>query len=214
MAILASGSAAQPRSGKDIVISGNSVFSGCGSAGSDFALEMTGDLNGCLSIFVQSFTCEELPDFDHYTERGREVFEGTWRGKDGKFRTEYVVDAAYGTGFCQSLEAVPDFALELSGSCIHEIDGRSGVFSNADGVYTMFDVITGITGDPVTGQFEPGNGANNFLYYGHIRKRGKKDGTVSVDSALEEFLDSALAESRSLAAGVVARERARSGRAC
>ena len=90
---------------------------------------MTGDLKGCLSFFVQGFTCKELNGFDHYTERGREAFVGTWRGKMGRFTTKYTVDAAYGKGFCQSL----DFTRELSGSCIHHIDGRSGVFADAKG---------------------------------------------------------------------------------
>jgi len=163
--ILAGGSTAlADGNGKSISISGNSTFSNCGVAGSDFALGMTGDLEGCLSIFVQGFTCKELADFDHYTERGREAFVGTLRGKQGRFTTNYTVDAAYAKGFCQSL----DFSLELSGSCIHEILGRSGVFTDGEGVFTLFDVITNVTGDPVTGAFTAGSGANNFLYSGSI----------------------------------------------
>jgi hypothetical protein len=163
--ILAGGSTAlADGNGKSISISGNSTFSNCGVAGSDFALGMTGDLEGCLSIFVQGFTCKELADFDHYTERGREAFVGTLRGKQGRFTTDYTVDAAYAKGFCQSL----DFSLELSGSCIHEIHGRSGVFTDGEGVFTLFDVITNVTGDPVTGAFKAGGGANNFLYSGSI----------------------------------------------
>lgn len=203
-ATLAGGSAAQAHGDRTIAINGNSVFSDCGAAGSDFGLLMSGDLKGCLSIFIQSFTCTELRDFDHYTERGREVFDGTWRGKKGKFTTKYTVDAAYGKGFCQSL----DFTLELSGSCIHHIDGRSGVFDDAEGVFTLFDVITNVTGDPVTGEFMPGAGANNFLYYGHIRTSGKKG---LAPAALE---DGASAQSRSVASGAVAVQKSRSGRAC
>ena len=37
----------------------------------------------------------------------------------------------------------------------------------------MFDVITNVTGDPVTGAFTPGSGANNFLYFGRIRTSGE-----------------------------------------
>jgi len=29
-------------------------------------------------------------------------------------------------------------------------------------------VITGVTGDPVTGAYNAGTGGNNFLYYGRI----------------------------------------------
>jgi hypothetical protein len=180
MMTLACGNAALAHGGdREIAINGNSTFSDCGAAGSDLGLLMTGDLKGCLSIFIQGYTCTELADFDHYTERGRESFVGTWRGKQGRFATKYTVDAAYGKGFCQSL----DYTLELSGSCTHHIDGRSGAFADADGVFTMFDVITNVTGDPLTGTFTAGSGANNFLYYGAIRTSERK-GRVS-DAAEE-----------------------------
>jgi hypothetical protein len=203
-AAMASGSTALANGDRTIAINGNSTSSDCGAAGSDFALLMTGDLQGCLSFFIQSFTCKELRDFDHYTERGREAFVGTWRGKQGRFTTKYTVDAAYGKGFCQSL----DFTLQLSGSCIHRIDGRSGVFADAEGVFRLFDVITNVTGDPVTGAFTPGSGANNFLYYGRIRTSDKK----SLGPAALE--DGAPMQSRSFAADSVAVNKARSGRAC
>jgi hypothetical protein len=161
--MLAAGNAAWA-TGNSTAISGNSTFSDCGKAGSDFALLMTGDLEGCLSIFVQGYTCTEKPDFDHYTERGWESFVGTLRGKRGGFTTHYTVDAAYAKGFCKSF----DYSLELSGSCIHKITGKWGRFEGAEGVFTLFDVITNVTGDPVTGAFQAGSGANNFLYNGRI----------------------------------------------
>jgi hypothetical protein len=162
--MLAGGNAALATGNSSTAISGNSTFSGCGVAGSDFALLMTGDLEGCLSIFVEGYTCKEMNGFAHYTERGREAFVGTLRGKQGRFTTNYTVDAAYATGFCQSL----DYSLELSGSCIHKIQGRSGTFTDRKGVFTLFDVITNVNGDPVTGAFTAGSGANNFLYNGRI----------------------------------------------
>jgi hypothetical protein len=201
---MSSGNAALATGDKTFAISGNSTFSDCGAAGSDFALLMTGALKGCLSIFVQGFTCKELNDFDHYTERGREAFVGTWRGKQGRFTTDYIVTAAYAKGFCQSF----DFTLELSGSCIHNIHGRSGVFADAEGVYTMFDVITNVTGDPVTGTFAPGSGGNNFLYSGRIRTSD----TEGLSPAAVE--DPAPAQSRSSLADTVAAQKARSRRSC
>ena len=57
---LSSGNAALATGDKVFAISGNSTFSDCGAAGSDLALLMTGALKGCLSIFVQGFTCKEL----------------------------------------------------------------------------------------------------------------------------------------------------------
>jgi hypothetical protein len=202
--IMASGNAALATGDRSYAISGNSVFSDCGKEGSDFALLMTGDLEGCLSMFIQGYTCKERNGFDHYTERGREVFLGTWRGKNGRFVTDYTVNAAYANGFCQSF----DFTLQLSGSCTHNIHGRSGVFADAEGIFTLFDVIVGVTGDPVTGSFAPGSGANNFVYSGRIRTGGTNSSSPAA------FEDLASAEARSsLAAGVAARK-AQSRRAC
>ena len=202
--IMASGNIASATGDGSTRISGNSVYSDCGATGSDFALLMTGDLEGCLSIFVQGFTCREVNGFAHYTERGREAFVGKWRGKNGRFTTHYTVDAAYAEGFCQSL----DFSLELSGSCTHHIDGKYGAFADREGVFTLFDVITNVTGDPVTGAFAPGSGGNNFLYFGRIRA---SDPEAVSPAALEM---SASAESRSSLAATVAQRKAQSGRSC
>jgi hypothetical protein len=202
--IMASGNIALASGDRTYVISGNSTFSDCGIDGSDFGLRMTGDLQGCLSIFVQGYTCKERNGFDHYTERGREVYVGAWRGKQGRFATDYTVNAAYASGFCQSF----DFSLQLSGSCTHKIDGRSGVFAAADGVFTLFDVVTNVTGDPVTGAFAPGSGANNFLYAGRIRIIDTND---IQPLALEVF---APAAARSSQTATVAVRKAQSRRSC
>jgi hypothetical protein len=145
-------------------VSGNSTYSDCGLEGSDLALAMTGDLEGCWSVFVEGFKCKELDGFDLYLENGREVFVGTLRGKRGRFATSYTLDAVMAKGFCQSF----DFSLEVAGGCNHKIHGRSGVFEGADGLIKFLDVITGVTGDPVTGAFNAGTGPNNFPYYGRI----------------------------------------------
>ncbi len=89
-------------------------------------------------------------------------------GKQGRFGTSYTVESAYAKGFCQSF----DFSLQVAGGCSHKVHGRSGVFRRADGLLTFLDVIAGLTGDPVTGAFTPGTGANNFLYFGRIRLVG------------------------------------------
>ena len=203
-AIMASGNAALAAGDGSRVISGNSVFSDCGVDGSDVALLLTGDLGGCLSIFVQGYSCKELNGFAHYKERGREAFTGTWRGGKGRFTTNYTIDAAYAQGFCESF----DFSLELSGSCTHHITGRSGVFADTEGVFTMFDVITNVTGDPVTGAFAAGSGGNNFLYSGRIRAVDTSDLWPAVSE------DSVSAESRSSKAASLAVRKARSGRSC
>ena len=202
--VMASGNAALAAGDGSRRISGNSTFSDCGVDGSDIALLLTGDLEGCLSIFVQGYSCKELNGFAHYKERGREAFTGTWRGGNGRFTTNYTVNAAYAQGFCESF----DFSLELSGSCTHHITGRSGVFADTEGVFTMFDVITNVTGDPVTGAFAAGSGGNNFLYSGRI---GPVDTSDLWPAASE---DSVSAESRSSMAASLAVQKARSGRSC
>jgi hypothetical protein len=164
VALLASGSAALANGNRSTFVSGNSTYSDCGLEGSDLALAMTGDLEGCLSIFVKGFKCKELDDFDFYFENGREVFAGTLRGRRGKFATDYTLEAVMAKGFCQSF----DFSQEVAGGCNHKIHGRSGVFEGATGLIKFLDVITGVTGDPVTGAFNAGTGPNNFPYYGRI----------------------------------------------
>ena len=202
--IMASGNTASAAIDRSYVISGNSVFSDCGVDGSDVALRLTGSLRGCLSVFVQSYSCRELNGFAHYKESGREAFNGTWRGENGRFTTKYTIDAAYAQGFCTSF----DFSLELSGSCTHHITGRSGAFADTEGVFTMFDVITNVTGDPVTGEFAAGSGGNNFLYSGRIRPAD----TSALSGAVSE--SAVLAETRSTVSASLAARKAQSRRGC
>ena len=162
--MLAGGDAAIATGDKSVFVSGNSTYSDCGLTGSDVALAMTGDLEGCWSVFVQGFKCKELDGFDLYLENGREVFVGKFRNKQGRFATDYTLEAVMAKGFCQSF----DFTLEVAGGCDHKIHGRSGVFEGAAGRLKFLDVIAGVTGDPVTGAFNAGIGPNNFPYYGRI----------------------------------------------
>jgi len=149
---------------KSVFVSGNSTLSDCGLRESDFALAMTGDLRGCLSVFIQDHKCWELEDFDLYFEKGREVFVGKYHGKQGSFRTTYTFDGVYAKGFCQSF----DPTLEVGGGCRHKVMDGSRVFADAEGLIKFIDVIAGVTGDPVTGEFQAGTGGNNFPYYGRI----------------------------------------------
>jgi hypothetical protein len=162
--LLAGGSAALASGDKSDFVSGNSTFSDCGVQKSDYAILMTGDLEGCLSTFVESFKCKQLADYDLYLEKGREVFIGTLHGKQGSFTTDYTFDAAYAKGYCKSFDSTQ----EVGGGCIHTIRRGRGAFKNVEGVIKIIDVIAGVTGDPVTGAFAPGTGGNNFLYYGRL----------------------------------------------
>jgi hypothetical protein len=163
--MLVGGSAALAGGGKKpVFVSGNSTFSDCGLPGSDYALALTGDLEGCWSAFVQGYQCKELEDYDLYFENGREVFVGEFGAEHGRFRTKYTFEGAYAKGFCQSF----DPTLEVGGGCTHKVSGVSGVFSDAEGLIKFIDVIAGVTGDPTTGEFQAGTGGNNFPYYGKI----------------------------------------------
>ena len=132
-------------------VSGDSVFSDCG----DFAIELSGDLNGCLHIVPGSYTCSELNGFDQYNERGTELFEDE-DGSSG-FRTRYTLEARFSPGFCNSF----NFALQITGGCLHTIVNASGrgKYRGAKGTITFSDVIP-----------DPGeSGATNFLYHGDLK---------------------------------------------
>ena len=164
--LLMAGGSVALADGEVITVSGNSVFSDtCGIEGSDFGLLLDGDLEGCLSVFVEDFKCEEVNAHARYWESGREVFKGTLNGEQGKFKTHYTFDAAFAPGFCSTF----DLSTEVGGGCIHKVRGKTGAFENAWGELMFIDVITDATGDPVTGSYAAGSGGNNFLYSGHIQ---------------------------------------------
>jgi hypothetical protein len=82
-----------------------------GSVGADFALIMTGDLEGFLYVFVE--TAEFTPS-GTYMETGRELFVGA----DGSFETEYRFEAKY--------EDPANLIGEIFGRCQHIIVEGSG----------------------------------------------------------------------------------------
>lgn len=142
-----------------ITVSGSAVPSNCSG---DFALDLSGDLDGCWVIFPESFTCEELNGFAWYEESGREEFEGTLNGEPGSFVTTYTFAGAYAPGFCSSF----DFRTELAGGCDHHIKGKSGSFIGIVGKINFLDIIPGILGN---GMITPGpDGATDFLYVGKL----------------------------------------------
>src|SRR5688572_22744771 len=66
----------------------------CGAvaAGAAYALNMTGDLEGCLLTFVDEYECSPSGT---YREIGREYFIGTYMGEAGSFWTTYKFEAKY-----------------------------------------------------------------------------------------------------------------------
>jgi hypothetical protein len=114
----------------------------------EFALNMTGDLDGCLYVHIKTGECSPSGT---YRERGTEFFvgrdsEGADEGAD-TFETTYL--------FTAKLGECPDLATEIWGRCQHPIVAGSGtgVF---EGVTGRFD----IKDDIVEG---------NFPYRGHLR---------------------------------------------
>ena len=114
--------------------------------GADYALIMTGDLEGCLYTFVE--TAQSSPS-GTYRETGRELFVGSFDGSEGTgtFETTYRFEAKY--------EDVANLAGEIFGRCQHPIVEGSGT-----------GIFEGVTGRL---DFKDDVEAGNFPYRGHLR---------------------------------------------
>jgi len=109
---------------------------------------MTGDLNGCLYVFVDEYECSPSGT---YREEGREKFIGTYNGQSGTFWTTYKFEAKYEG--CS-----PDgsyLGAEIFGRCQHPIVAGSGT-----------GVFSGVTGQI---NFKDDIEAGNFPYRAHLR---------------------------------------------
>jgi hypothetical protein len=121
----------------------------CDSAGegATYAIWMTGDLEGCFYIFVDSYSCTPS---GAYKEIGREYFDGTYHGEAGSFWTTYKFEAKYEG-------CAPDgsyIGAEIFGRCQHPIVEGSGegAFEGVVGRLDMKDDID----------------AGNYPYRGHF----------------------------------------------
>ncbi len=118
------------------------------SQSADFALKLTGDLEGCLYVFVEDHECSPSGT---YREAGRELFVGTYNGESGSFWTNYKFEAKF--------EGCSDdgffLGAEIFGRCQHPIVKGSG-----DGVFT------GITGRL---DFKDDIETGTFPYRGHLK---------------------------------------------
>jgi hypothetical protein len=112
-----------------------------GTVGADFALIMTGDLEGCLYTFVD--TAESSPS-GTYLETGTELFVAS----DGvsTFETTYRFEAKY--------EDVDNLAGEIFGRCQHPIVVGSGT-----------GIFEGVTGRV---DFKDDIEAGDYPYRGHL----------------------------------------------
>jgi len=123
---------------------------GCNSTaqGAAFGLTMTGDIEGCLYVFVDEYNCSPSGT---YREVGREKFVGMYNGQLGTFWTTYKFEAKYEG--CS-----PDgsyLGLEILGRCQHPIvlGSGTGVFDGVSGRLDLKDDIE----------------AGNYPFRGHLR---------------------------------------------
>lgn len=143
-------------------ISGDAAPSTCNNGKGVGAIELVGDLEGCLIFFVDTGVCTELNGFALYEETGRELFIGEYEGEKGRFRTKYTLAGTYAQGACADFDAADYdsfFSKQLTGGCDHKIKGKQGVFKGMKGLIVFHDIIP-----------EPGvSGASNFFYSGYLK---------------------------------------------
>ena len=116
------------------------------SQGAAYAIKMTGDLEGCLYVFIDEFECSPSGT---YREEGREYFVGTYNGQSGTFWTNYKFEARY-----EDCDGGP-LGAEIFGRCQHPILEGSGI-----------GVFNGVSGQL---NFKDDIEAGNFPYRGHLR---------------------------------------------
>lgn len=99
----------------------------------DFALVLTGDLEGCLYTYVEAGDCS--PN-GVYIEDGNEKFVGTtaW-GDEGSFDTIYRFVAHFG-----SQEDCINFVNQVRGRCMHPIVAGTGT-GDLEGVFGRLDFV-------------------------------------------------------------------------
>jgi hypothetical protein len=115
-----------------------------GSVGADYALIMTGDLEGCLYTFVGP---HKSSPSGTYRETGTELFVGTYLDESGTFETTYRFEAKY--------EDVANLIGEIFGRCQHPIveGSGTGIFEGVSGRLDFKDEVE----------------SGTFFYRGHLR---------------------------------------------
>ena len=109
----------------------------------DFALKLTGDLEGCWYVVVETAECRPSGT---YMETGYDIYVG--EGDEGMFTTTYRFTAKY--------EDCPNLADEIFGRCQHPITAGSGT--------STFEGVTGRL------DFKDDIEAGNFPYRGHLKR--------------------------------------------
>jgi len=114
------------------------------SVDADYALLMSGDLEGCLYTFIDEETTQRSPS-GTYRETGTELFVAS--GGAGSFETTYRFEAKY--------EDVANLSGEIFGRCQHPIVKGSGTGD--------YEGVTGIL------LFKDDVETGAFFYRGHLR---------------------------------------------
>jgi hypothetical protein len=122
--------------------------------GSSYDLLMTGDLEGCHYVFIETSSCSAGGT---YKETGTETFVGTYNGTTGTFRTTYLFTGKYTD--CANVTG------EIFGRCQHPIVAGSG-----EGVFE------GVTGRL---DFKDDIEMGNFPYRGHFQWATSDGGAAS-----------------------------------
>jgi hypothetical protein len=115
--------------------------------GATFALTLSGDLEGCLFVFIDDYECSPSGT---YREKGREFFTGTYRGQSGTFWTSYRFEAKY-----EQCSNGSPLGAEIFGRCQHPVTEGSGT-----------GIFTGVSGRL---DFKDDIEAGNFPFRGHLR---------------------------------------------
>ncbi len=131
-------------------ISGSAVFDEAEAPvcapvmGYDYALVMTGDLEGCL--YTDVLTAKSSPS-GTYRETGTELFVGSYLDESGTFETTYRFEAKY--------EDVANLSGEIFGRCQHPIveGSGTGIFEGVSGRLDFKDEVE----------------TGTFFYRGHLR---------------------------------------------
>lgn len=116
--------------------------------GATYAIQFTGDLEGCFYVFVDEYDCSPSGT---YRETGREYFVGTLNGEAGTFWTAYRFEGKF-EGCAEDGSYI---GAEIFGRCQHPLVEGSG-----DGVF-----------EGVTGRLDMKDDmeAGNFPYRGHFK---------------------------------------------
>lgn len=122
----------------------------CNAAGEGaaYAINMTGDIVGCLYVFIDDFECSPSGT---YREVGREHFVGTYIGEFGSFWTNYKFEAKY-EGCAEDGSYL---GAEIFGRCQHLIVEGSGT--------GVFEAVRGRL------DFKDDIEAGNYPYRGHLQ---------------------------------------------